>query len=257
MASSATVVFVHGNPETADIWSPLIVELRLQGIDNIVTLSPPGFGAPVPTGWTATVIEYRDWLITQLESIGGAINLVGHDWGAGHVFSALAARPTLAQSWVADCAGLMHPDYVWHDAAQGWQTPEIGEAMVQAMVDMSDDAFAETFGALGMTDTVAREVKKGITTEMATCILALYRDAQQPTMSRLGERFFLAQPRNGLVVMAENDHFAGSLDSMEEVAGIANADTAFISGAGHWWMCEKPTVAAQMLIDHWESIPAA
>lgn len=254
MASSATVVFVHGNPETADIWSPLIVELRQRGIDNVITLSPPGFGAPIPSGWNATVIEYRDWLIEQLENIGGEIDIVAHDWGAGHTFSALAARPELVRSWAADCVGLMHPDYVWHDAAQGWQTPEIGEAMVQGMVDMPDDAFIETFGALGMTPIVAGQVKKGINADMARCILALYRDAKQPTMSRLGERFFLAQPRNGLVIMAENDHFAGTQESMEEVAGIVNADTAFNSGVGHWWMCEKPAVAAQVLIDHWESI---
>ena len=254
MSSSATVVFVHGNPETADIWSPLVVELRQRGIDNVITLSPPGFGAPTPTAWNATVIEYRDWLITQLESIGGAIHLVGHDWGAGHVFSALAARPDLVTTWAADCAGLLHPDYVWHDAAQGWQTPEVGEAMVQGMVEMADEVFTETFGALGMTPVVASQVKKGINTEMARCILALYRDARQPTMSRLGERLFLAQPRNGLVIMAENDHFAGSIESMEEVAGILNADTAFISGVGHWWMCEKPAVAAVALLDHWNSI---
>lgn len=254
MTSSATVVFVHGNPETADIWSPLIVELRQRGMDNVIALSPPGFGAPTPVGWNATVVEYRDWLIAQLESIGEPIHLVGHDWGAGHVFSALAARPDLVTTWAVDCAGLLHPDYVWHDAAQGWQTPDVGEAMVQGMVEMPDDAFAEAFGGLGMTAVVASQVKKGIDAEMARCILALYRDARQPTMSRLGERLFVAHPRNGLVIMAENDHFAGSVESMEEVAGILNADTAFISGVGHWWMCEKPAVAATVLLDHWNSV---
>ena len=254
MSSSATVVFVHGNPETADIWSPLIVELRQRGVDNVIALSPPGFGAPTPDSWNATVIEYRDWLIAQLESIGGSIHLVGHDWGAGHVFSALAARPDLVTSWAADCVGLLHPDYVWHDAAQGWQTADVGEAMVQGMVEMADDVFVETFSALGMSPVVASQVKKGINAEMARCILALYRDARQPTMSRLGERLFLAQPRNGLVIMAENDHFAGSIASMEEVAGILNADTAFISGVGHWWMCEKPSVSANVLLDHWNSV---
>ena len=145
MADVATKVFVHGNPETADIWSPLIVELRLRGIDNVVTLSPPGFGAPVPEKWNATIIEYRDWLISQLEAIGGVIDIVGHDWGAGHVYSMLAARPDVVRSWAADCAGLVHPDYVWHDAAQGWQTPDVGEQMVAGMVAMTTEAFVETF----------------------------------------------------------------------------------------------------------------
>ena len=125
--------------------------------------------------------------------------------------------------------------------------------MVAGMIAMDSDSFAQVFGGLGMTEPIARAVKAGLNDETARCILALYRDAAQPYMSRLGERAFVAQPRNGLVIMAENDTFVGSLDVMEEVAGILNADTAFIGGVGHWWMCEKPEAGAQMLLDHWNS----
>ena len=37
------VVFVHGVPETAAIWSELIAALSRT---DVITLSPPGFGAP-------------------------------------------------------------------------------------------------------------------------------------------------------------------------------------------------------------------
>jgi pimeloyl-ACP methyl ester carboxylesterase len=40
-----TVVLVHGNPETDAIWGPLVDAL---GRDDVVLLSPPGFGAPLP-----------------------------------------------------------------------------------------------------------------------------------------------------------------------------------------------------------------
>ncbi len=46
-----TVVLVHGNPETDVIWEPLVDAL---GARDVVRLSPPGFGAPVPPGWRAT-----------------------------------------------------------------------------------------------------------------------------------------------------------------------------------------------------------
>ena len=42
-----TLVLVHGNPETAAIWDDLREQL---GRDDVIALSPPGFGAPVPDG---------------------------------------------------------------------------------------------------------------------------------------------------------------------------------------------------------------
>lgn len=40
-----TVVLVHGNPETDAIWDPLVAAL---GRDDVVRLSPPGFGVLYP-----------------------------------------------------------------------------------------------------------------------------------------------------------------------------------------------------------------
>ena len=59
-------VFVHGNPETSAIWGELFEALER---DDLVALTPPGFGAPVPEGWTATRIEYLDWLTQELAAI--------------------------------------------------------------------------------------------------------------------------------------------------------------------------------------------
>jgi hypothetical protein len=64
------VVLVHGNPETTALWDLLVEQLVEQGHDKPLCLSPPGFGAPVPTGWGATVGEYRDWLVAELERVG-------------------------------------------------------------------------------------------------------------------------------------------------------------------------------------------
>ena len=80
-----------------------------RGITNIVSLSPPGFGSPSPAGWGATMYDYRDWLLNELNNIDGPIDLVAHDWGVGHTFSALAARPHIVRSWASDCIGLLHP----------------------------------------------------------------------------------------------------------------------------------------------------
>jgi pimeloyl-ACP methyl ester carboxylesterase len=246
-----TKVFVHGNPETSAIWKPLVAALSERGVNDVVLLSPPGFGAPVSHDWTATVSEYRNWLAGELEKIGGEIDLVGHDWGAGHVFSVLAHRPELVRSWATDCVGLLHPDYVWHDAALGWQTPEIGEQIVAAMLAMEEDVFADSFVQLGMTDAIAREVKLSVNEDMGSCVLRLYRDAAQPAMSRLGERLIVHRPSHGLVFIADQDHFAGTVSMMEEMAEVLDADVARLAQCGHWWMIQNPDAAAEHLVRHW------
>jgi pimeloyl-ACP methyl ester carboxylesterase len=249
----STKVFVHGNPETSAIWSLLVNELHKNGVNKIVLLTPPGFGAPTPKGWGATVAEYRDWLLGELDKIDTPIDLVGHDWGAGHVFGVLAARPNFMRTWATDCGGLIHPDYQWHDAAQGWQAPDIGEKMVAGMVAMSAEQFADYFSSLGMTREIAAQVKKDVNDEFARCILGLYRDAAQPAMAKLGELFAAANPPNGLVIIADKDKYAGSAEQVHQVAAGVNAKVANIPDAGHWWMIERPALAASILIEHWKS----
>jgi pimeloyl-ACP methyl ester carboxylesterase len=88
-------VFVHGNPESSAIWNLLIPELDRE---DVVLLSPPGFGASTPIGWTATRVAYVEWLISMLEAIGEPVDLVGHDWGGGHVAGVALTRPDLLRS---------------------------------------------------------------------------------------------------------------------------------------------------------------
>ncbi len=148
-------VFVHGNPETSAIWSALFDALRDKGIDDLVALSPPGFGAPLPVGFEATQAGYRNWLVKELEQLGGDIDLVGHDWGAGHVYGVLAQRPDLLRSWAADCAGLIHADYAWHDMAQVWQTSGSGEEAIAGMYGLPEQQGKELLTSFGLPARVA------------------------------------------------------------------------------------------------------
>ena len=103
-----TVALVHGNPETDAVWGPLIDAL---GRDDVVRLSPPGFGAPLPDGFPATYLAYRDWLEGALADFGEPVDVVGHDWGGGNVVNAVMRRPELVHSWASDAVGLFDRDY--------------------------------------------------------------------------------------------------------------------------------------------------
>jgi len=190
-----TAVLVHGNPETAAIWGPLLALLER---DDVVTLSPPGFGAPVPEGFGATADEYAEWLASELAKFDGPVDLVGHDWGGGHVVRVACDHPELIRSWCTDIAGCFAPDYVWHDFAQAWQTPGVGEEAVAGQVAGDPKDQAALYQSLGMTSDVAMQLAQAFDETMGRCILSLYRSAAQPAMSRWGENLPAAKARPGL-----------------------------------------------------------
>ena len=246
-------VFVHGNPETSAIWSVLFDELKAKGLEDIEVLSPPGFGATVPKAFEATQTGYRNWLIQQLEQLGGNVDLVGHDWGAGHVYGVLAERPDLIRSWAADIAGCIHPDYIWHDAALTWQTPGVGEEAIAAMLGGPADERIAMFMSLAMPEDVAGALAAGQNNMMGECALCLYRSAAQPAMANLGERLKTTVRRPGLVLIASEDPYTGTPEMCAAVATDLGADTFTLEGLGHWWMFDGAKGAADALITHWNN----
>ena len=249
-----TRAFVHGNPETSAIWSALVAALADRGVDDVVLLSPPGFGAPAADDWPATQDAYRQWLIGELEGLGGDVDLVGHDWGACHVFGVLAERPDLVRTWAADCVGLVAPDYEWHDMAQLWQTPEVGEQALAAMLEPPLSDRVELFVGLGVPAGTATALAEAADATMGRCILALYRSAVQPAMAALGHRLVAgaATLPPGLVVVATEDHYADTVATMHSMAANLGADTVVLDGLHHWWMFEGAETVADALVAHWD-----
>jgi pimeloyl-ACP methyl ester carboxylesterase len=246
------IVLVHGNPETAAVWSPLVAAL---GRDDVTRLSPPGFGAPIPDRWAATVEEYRQWLIGELEALASPVDLVGHDWGGLHAVLVAMTRPDLLRSWTTDAIGVFDPDYVWHDLAQTWQTPGAGEEAVAMMATAAPQQRADQLAALGLTAEVAEQLAAGYNDTMGQCILALYRSAAQPAMAELGRKLSAAAQRPGLAVLATEDHYVGTDQMRRRAAERAGARIEVLEDLGHWWMVQDPERGADVLTRFWASLP--
>jgi pimeloyl-ACP methyl ester carboxylesterase len=238
------VVLVHGNPETSAIWDEMRGHLARK---DVIALSPPGFGAPVPDGFGATSDDYVAWLRDELSRIDGPIDLVGHDWGGGHVMRLVCQSPDLVRSWTTDIAGCFDPEYVWHDFAQVWQTPNAGEAAVAGMVAAPlADRTAQMTG-LGMTPAAAASVAAASNADMARCILSLYRSAAQPAMAEWGKALGNAAVKPGHAIIATEDHFTGGETLARRSAERAGATVTVLDGLGHWWMCQDPKRGAAAL----------
>lgn len=246
------IAFVHGVPETPAIWGQMVEALAARGCTDVTLLSPPGFGVPLPADFEPTRTRYVEWLAGELEALGGSVDLVGHDWGAGHVFGLLDERPDLIRTWAADCVGLTHPDYVWHDMAQVWQTPDAGEAAVAGMIDTPLEERVTGLQGAGLPAETARALAEAQSEDMGRAILGLYRSAAQPAMAELGGRLATAEPLRGLVLLPTADPFVGPVENALERANVMRASVCRLEGEGHWWMFgDAVPVVADALVEHW------
>ena len=251
-SSRPPIVLVHGNPENAAVWGPV---LEVLDRDDVFSLSPPGFGAPLPTGFKATVTGYRDWLIRQLEQFGRPVDLVGHDWGGAHVAQVAMQRPDLIRSWASDQMQLFAPDYEWHALALVWQQPDVGEASVAELFCGPFEQRMAVVGGMGITGVLAERVAAGFDEALASAVLSLLRSAAQPVMAEAGRELSKARQRPGLVLVPTADP-NGTVQMHQWAAAEAGAEIAILEDVVHWWPEQNPRPAAEALIRFWAGLPA-
>ncbi len=235
------IVFVHGVPETEAIWDQVRSHLGAES----VAVSLPGFGSARPAGFGATKDDYAAWLLAELDSIDGPIDLVGHDWGATLTNRIVTTHGDRIRSWVTD--GLMHPDYEWHEFAKVWQTPDEGEAFWSQMLATPVDQQAEIFEGFGVPRQGAIDMLSRIDETMASCILDLYRSA---TPNPYASWSYPMEPVSapGLVLIATEEPF-GNVALTREAAEALGARVHVLEGLGHWWALQAPAEAASVLRD--------
>jgi pimeloyl-ACP methyl ester carboxylesterase len=233
-------VLVHGVPDTTQLWDA--VRARLSRTD-IVTPALPGFASPVPAGFDATKEAYVDWLVTQIEAVGEPVDLVGHDWGSLLVQRVVSIRPDLIRTWAAG-GGPVDREYVWHDMAQMWQTPEVGEQVMEAMVgDALAAALAEPLGA-----EQAAIVASHVDDTMKDCILKLYRSAAAGFDEWHDAVDAIDRP--GVVFWGADDPYV-TAEFGERLAKRTGARLEMFADSGHWWPVTRPAEVAAGLESLW------
>jgi len=150
------------------------------------------------------------------------------------------------RSWNAGAAPL-HPDYVWHDTAKIWQTPEKGE---EFMKFFGGEPVVAALAAQGQGETLARETASHIDDEMKTCILTLYRSAVNAGAEWYAD--LKRAPKTGLILWGEHDPFADRKFG-EWLARDTGGKFHLMKGCGHWYPAQDPAAMATALEAHWAS----
>ena len=243
-----TAVFVHGVPETPDVWRPLVSHLER---DDVALLQMPGFGCPLPEGFDPTMYGYASWLAEELTAFD-EVDLVAHDWGGILSLKVLADQPANVRSWANDM-GDLGADFRWHDTARVWQTPGDGEALIDGMVEASPADRAALLMAVGVPEGDAPGMASHLDATMGQAILALYRSAMDVGNEWGPGIDSITAP--GLVICSMLDPFRSS-ERAARLAERTGAELVELPSSGHFWMLEDPTHPAQVLTEHWRRVAA-
>jgi pimeloyl-ACP methyl ester carboxylesterase len=215
---------------------------------DVVTLDLPGFATPVPEGFDATKEAYTAWIVAALDGIGEPVDLVGHDWGGLLVQRVASERPDLVRT-LATGSGVVDVEYEWHEMARAWQTPGVGEQIIEGWLGMSADERTAGLVAGGCPAALAAIEARNLDRTMAECILALYRSAVdvgkewQPGVESMPHR-------PAMVLWGRDDPFVTPRFA-ERLADRLGAELVLFDGCGHWWPFERARETASALERLW------
>ena len=235
------VLFVHGVPETTEVWEPVAAHLQR---DDVEFVALPGFGTPLPGGFVPTMDAYAAWL-GDVVGRAGEVDLVAHDWGGLLALRVLADRPANVRSWVLD-SGDLSESFRWHRSARAWQGPD-GEALRDWIVGAPDGERAEALVGLGVPRSDAPAMAAAIDPTMGDAMLGLYRSARD-----IGPRWgpgVDAITAPGLVIEATRDSFRAPGD-VRRLAERLGAECVTLD-TGHFWMLEAAAEVARALDAFW------
>jgi pimeloyl-ACP methyl ester carboxylesterase len=233
-------VLVHGVPDTAAVWAPVVAELTR---DDVIAISLPGFAAPLPDRFAATKDEYAAWLADEVAALDGPVDLVGHDWGSLITQHLALTRPELMRSFTM-INGAITDRFTWHDLAVQWQTPGLGEQIMELMVV---EPVTAALRAGGHPDPAAAAT--AVDETMKRCILALYRSAVD-----VGREWSPSGPaeRPGLVIWGRDDPYAPPA-SARRFAAVTATRVVFLDG-GHWGAFALPGDTVEALQQFWAEL---
>jgi pimeloyl-ACP methyl ester carboxylesterase len=247
--ATEAVMFVHGNPGSADDWESLLAAAGT--LTRAVALDLPDFGdTQAPAGFRHTTESYAAFMEQALHKLGiERVHLVLHDFGGPIGLRWVASNPErLASITLIDTGTL--PGYRWHFLARVWRTPILGE-LFQAtatrpafrwLVSRSEPRGLPREFLDGMYDHYDRRTRRAV--------LELYRDTDDPS-NGAAELAALMAPRDvpALVVWGEHDAYLPASYATRQRDAFPSADVHVLPASGHWPYIDAPDTVQRLLVD--------
>jgi pimeloyl-ACP methyl ester carboxylesterase len=248
--ASEALVFLHGNPGSADDWVQLATAVGATGT-RAVAFDLPDFGETEATGgFEHSVPGYARFVGEALAALGiERVHLLLHDFGGPIGLVWAASDPGALASVTLIDTGIL-PGYTWHRLARIWRTPVLGE-LLQA-----------TTTAGGFRFLVNRNEPRGLPREFVDtmyghidkrtkrAVLKLYRATDDPGAAA-AEFSALMAPRDipALVIWGEHDAYLPASYAARQRQAFPSADVHVLPASGHWPYADAPETVERLLVE--------
>lgn len=243
-------LFVHGNPDSSDLWGGVIE--RLRGSYRCLAPDLPGFGR---SGFSADLDCSLDGfasLVGEIVDAAGVeepLHLVVHDFG-GPIGLAWAVRNPGSVCSLTMFNTVFSSAYRWHFWARIWRTPLVGEL---SLLTMNWPLFRWSIrkGSRHLSDEQIRETWGHVCWNLKRMILKLYR-ATDPENFRGWEEELreLTAAVPTMVLWGDHDPYI----SKKFAAAFSAAEVRHFPDHGHWLPAEAPDRVAEALKAHFGQV---
>lgn len=256
--AAEAMVFIHGNPGSADDWERLAAAVGETG-RRAVAFDLPDFGeTEAAPGFEHTSAGYAGFVGEALAALGiERVHLVLHDFGGPIGLVWAATDPDALASVTLIDTGIL-PGYRWHRLARIWRTPVLGE-LFQATA---------TRGAFRFL--VNRDEPRGLPREFLDgmydhydkrtrrAVLKLYRATDDPDAPS-AELTALMAPRDlpALVIWGEADAYLPASYAARQREAFPSADVHVLPASGHWPFADAPETVERLLVEFVSRVGAA
>lgn len=238
------VLFLHGNPDTHEVWGPVCDRLALQ----LRCIAPdlPGFGLSAPDDDVSLTGQGR-FVRDLVDALGlEKLDLVVHDVG-GPYGLAFATEHAARLRTLTIVNTIWSPAYRWHFWARVWRRNGLGEL---AMKIMNRPLFVRELrrGSPRMPRAYAEHAYAQINDQAKRQVLRWYR-AMSPEVFTGWDQRFLAATANvpKAVIWGDLDPFIPPKHATD--FGAPPASIHHLADCGHWVMQEEPAQVATIIGD--------
>jgi pimeloyl-ACP methyl ester carboxylesterase len=244
-----TVLFIHGNPGSADDWAGLMGAVA--GFARAVAFDLPDFGETrAAAGFAHSVDAYADFVERARRELGlGRVHLVLHDFGGPIGLTWAARNPEQVRSVTLIDTGVL-PDYRWHPLARVWRTPVLGEIFqatatrpaFRILTNLREPRSLPRAFVDGMYDHFDRRTRRAV--------LRLYRATDNPSgashdlIARLRP---LGLP--ALVIWGEHDAYLPVEYASRQREAFPEAEVHVLTDSGHWPFVDAEPAVQRLLAE--------